>query len=123
MKFKKDFSGYECSTFHKMGHISINSPLREAQLKKKNKRFQAHAAEDSDQEDEERTKEDEDSGEEYVLISALTGSVSLSNDSWLVDNGSSKHMTGYKDSLSFLIQKDSLGVCKKLRDLLDAMVE
>ena len=67
-----------------------------------NKRFQFHAAED-----EERTKEDEDSCEEYVLISVLTGSVSPGSDTWLVDSGASKHMTCYKDSLSCLVQKDS----------------
>ena len=53
-RFKKDFSGYECFTCHKMGHISINCPPRAEQLKK-NKRFQAHVTEDNDQQDEERT--------------------------------------------------------------------
>ena len=81
--------------------------MREEQLKNKNEIFQAHAAEDNDLEEEEITKEDEDSYEEYVLISALTSSVSSGNDTWLVNSGASKHMTSYKDSLSFLIQKDS----------------
>ena len=107
MKSKKDFSSYECFTCHKMGHISINCPTRAEQLKKKNKIFQAHTTEDNDQEEEERTKEDKDSCEEYVLISALTGSVSPGNDTCLVDSGASRHMTGYKDSLSSLEQKDS----------------
>ena len=55
------------------------------------RRFQAHAAEDSDQEVEE-AKKDEDSSEEYVSISTLTRSVSPRNDTWLVDSGASKHM-------------------------------
>ena len=63
-----------------MGHIAINCPMKAEQVKKKNKRFQAHAAEDNDQEDEERTKENEDSFEEYVFISALTGSFSPGNE-------------------------------------------
>ena len=42
--------------------------------------FQAHAAEDSDREEEEEANKDRDSSEEYVLISALTGSVSPGND-------------------------------------------
>ena len=78
-----------------------------AERVKKMKRFQAHAAKDSDQEVEEEAKKDEDSSEEYVLISARTWSVSPGNDTWLVDNGSSKHMTGYKDSLLCLVQKES----------------
>ena len=53
-----------------MGHIAINCPMKAEQVEKKNKRFQAHAAEDNDQEDEERAKENEDSCEEYVLIFA-----------------------------------------------------
>ena len=53
--------------------------------------------EDNDQEDGERAKENEYSYEEYVLIYSLTGSVSRGNDTWIVDSGASKHMTGYKD--------------------------
>ena len=86
-----------------MGHISINYPMMEEQLKKKNKIFQPRVAEDSDQEDEERAKENEYFHEEYVLIFALTGSISLRNDILLVDSASSKHMTYYKGSLSCLV--------------------
>ena len=86
-----------------MGHIAIKCPMKAEQVKKK-KRFQAHAVEDNDQEDEVKAKENEDSCEVYVLISALAGSVSPGNDTWLVDSGASKHMTGYKDSLSCLVQ-------------------
>ena len=66
------------------------------------RRFQAHAIEDSDQGEEEETKKDEDSSEEYVLISTLTGSVWPRNDTWLIDSGASKNITGFKDSLSCL---------------------
>ena len=71
------------------------------------RRLQAHATKDSDQEVEEEAKTDEDSNEEYVLISALIGSVSPGNDTWLVDSGSSKNMNGFKESLSYLEQKES----------------
>ena len=71
------------------------------------RRFQAHAAEDSDEGVEEEEKKDEDSSEEYVLISSLTGSVSPGNDNWIVYSVSSNHMTGFKDSLSCLEQKES----------------
>ena len=38
-KSKKDFLNYECFTCHKMVHIAINYPMKEEQVKKKNKRF------------------------------------------------------------------------------------
>ena len=76
---KRDFSNFECFTCHKLGHISINCPMK-AERVKKMRRFQAHVVEDSDQEVEEEAKKDEDSSEEYVLISALRGSVSPGND-------------------------------------------
>ena len=98
-KSRKDFSNYECFSCHKLGHIAINCPMK-AERVKKMKIFQAHAAEDSDQEVEEEAKKDEDSNEEHVLISALIGSVSPRNDTWLIDSGASKHMTGFKESLS-----------------------
>ena len=90
-----------------------------AERVKKMKRFQAHVAEDSDQEVEEKAKKDEDSSEEYVLISSLKGSVSPANDTWLVDSGASKHMTGvvtriypmkFLDSGSAYVKKD-LDLC------------
>jgi hypothetical protein len=43
--------------------------------------------------------------EDYVLISALSGSISLGDDTWLIDSGASKHMTGQRDILSCLLEK------------------
>ena len=48
----------------------------------------------------------EDSSEEYVLISALIGEITHGSDTWLIDSGASKHMTRHKDSLSCLTQKE-----------------
>ena len=104
---KRDFSNNECFTCHKMGHIAINCTMKAKQVKKKKEIFQFRFVEDNDKEEEERTKENEYSCEEYALISGLTSLVSLGNDTWLVDSGASKNMTGYKDSLSFLVQKES----------------
>ena len=52
--------------------------------------------------------------EDYVLISTLSRSVSLGEDTWLIDSGASKNMTGQRDILSSLTennftQKDTLG--------------
>ena len=44
------------------------------------RRFQAHVAEDNDQEVAEESKKDEDSSEKYLLIYDLTGSISQGKD-------------------------------------------
>ena len=41
------------------------------------------------------------------MISTLIGTVTHGSDTWLVDSDASKHMTGYKDSLIDLGEKDS----------------
>ena len=84
-----------------MGHIARNCPLKEEQFKKGNKKFHAHGVED-DESNKEKNNEGY-STEEYVLISALAGSVSHGSDNWLVDSGASRHMTGYKDSLQCVV--------------------
>jgi hypothetical protein len=40
-------------------------------------------------------------------VGALTNSVNYDDETWLVDSGASRHMNGFKDSLSNLTKKDS----------------
>ena len=90
-----------------MGHIARFCPLKKDQFKKKNQKYHAHASEENEP-DKERTTENEYSSEEYVLISALTSSITHGSDTWLIDSGASKHMIGQKDSLSCLTQKKTI---------------
>jgi len=65
-----------------------------------NKRDHANAAEEEGpSQKKERTN---NSDIEYSLISTLTDTVTHGNDTWLVDSGASKHMTGFKEYLSNL---------------------
>ena len=41
------------------------------------------------------------------FISALAGMVPTTSDTWLIDSGASRHMTGYKENLSDLVEKES----------------
>jgi hypothetical protein len=41
----------------------------------------------------------------YVLISALSRSVTPGEDTWLIDSGASKHITGQRDILSCISEK------------------
>jgi hypothetical protein len=76
-------------------------PARREEYKKKNKRYHAHAVEDEGP----PTKMIKERIEDYVLISALSGSVSPGEDTWLIDSGTSKHMTSQRDILSCLSEK------------------
>ena len=82
-----------------MGHIAKNCPARREEYKKRNnKRHHAHAVED----DEPPTKMIKEKIEYYVLISAFLGSMSPGEDTWLIDSGDYKNMTGHINILSSL---------------------
>ena len=85
-KEEKDFSSYQCYHCDKMRHIVKNCPTRREEYKKRNKkRHHAHVVED----DEPPTKMTKEEIENYVLFSALSGSMSPGEDTWLIDNGAS----------------------------------
>jgi hypothetical protein len=98
-KFKmgqRDNSKIRCYCCQELGHFVRDCPLiMEIKNKKGSKRHQAHTVED-DEPPKKVAKQDESSDEDYVLISALTGTVTHGSDTWLIDNGASKHMTGYE---------------------------
>ena len=73
--------------------------------KERNKRHHANVVEDEGPS--QKKERNDNSDNEYSLISTLTGTVTHDNDTWLVDNGASKHMTGYKNYLSTLIERES----------------
>ena len=85
---------------------------REEYNKRNNyKRHHAHLAEDEDEEEEEegprRRHAREEDAEEYALFSALSGSVTPGEDTWLIDSGALKHMPGQKKFLSKLEEMNS----------------
>jgi hypothetical protein len=45
--------------------------------------------------------------EEYVFVSSLIGTITQGSDIWLVDSGASKHMTGFRNSITNLTKKSS----------------
>jgi hypothetical protein len=104
---QRDKSKIRCYYCQELGHFIRDFPLiMEIKNKKGSKRHQAHTTKD-DKPPKKAAKQDESSDEDYVLISALTCTVTNGRGTWLIDNGASKHMIGYEDSLSNRIHKDS----------------
>ena len=95
-----------CFSCQKVGHISRDCPLvKELKKNEGNKRHHANAAEDEGPS--QKKERNDNSDNEYPLISALIGTGTHGNDTWLVDSGASKHMTGFKDYVSNLIERES----------------
>ena len=109
----RDYSDFQCFHCNKIWHITRNCPIKKQEYKKRiknNKIYHAHLAEDEDDEEEEgppRKQAREEDAEEYVLLSALSGSITPREDTWLIDSGASKHMTGQNKTLSKLEEKSS----------------
>ena len=103
-------SKIKCFNCQKFGHFTKD-------CFKKNKKFKrrqhASAVETDDKPQRKKTKESDldqvakEIGKEYYLISALSGSISCSSETWLVDSGASRHMIGYRSALTDLTEKKS----------------
>ena len=104
-KNKKDSSNIKCYGCQKVGHYLRDCPLLKEVKGKMDKRHHAHVVEEEEpvRKKERRT----DSDDEYVCIAALTVSVNHEDNTWLIDSGASKHMSGYKETFIDLTMKDS----------------
>ena len=40
-------------------------------------------------------------------MSTLLGTIHTTSDTWLIDSGASRHMTGYKENILEVVEKDS----------------
>ena len=69
----------------------------------------AHTTEDYDPPRKRVKQESADSSseDEYVLIFSLMKTITHGNNDWLIESGSSKHMTGFKESFVKLSEHES----------------
>jgi hypothetical protein len=95
-RHRKDASNIRCYTCKKMGHYVAKCPNKHEKGKKK--KHHAHTAD---------AEEHKSKDEEFVFVSTLTGTITQGSDTWLIDSGAFKHMTGSRNSLSNLTEKSS----------------
>ena len=118
---RRDSSRLRCYTCDEIGHFSRNCPKNKNGSKnKKNskRRRHAHTVEDDDPLRKRVKQESEDSSseDEYVLISALMGTVTHGSKDWLIDSEDSKHMISFKESFEKLFEHNSPHKVKLMDD-------
>jgi len=102
-----DLSKIRCFNCQKFSHYAKDCLDQRGKYKGK------HHACATDMEDEPQRKKarestrDQDTWKEYYLISILFGTITNSVETWLVDSDASKHMMGYQNALTYLIEKKS----------------
>jgi hypothetical protein len=93
----KDISKIQCFICEKYGHIARNFPTR--------KKGRKHAS-TSDVDLELPQRDEEVKDEAFFFISTLSGTVPTDSDIWLIDSGASRHMIGYREHLTNLVEKE-----------------
>jgi hypothetical protein len=94
---RKDISKIQCFRCDKYRHIARNCPNR--------KKGRQHASTiDVDSKPPQRDEDIKD--EVFFFISSLLGTIPTDSDIWLIDNGASRHMTGYREHLTDLVEKE-----------------
>jgi hypothetical protein len=94
----KDKSKIKCFRCDKYGLIVRDFPTRK-------KGRQLASTTDVDTKPHQRDEDIKD--EAFFFISTLLGTVPTDSDIWLIDNGASRNMTGYRYHLTYLVEKES----------------
>jgi hypothetical protein len=93
-----DTSKIKCFNCNKLGHFA-----RHCWYRKKNPRKGKHLASTAEDDESKRNQKspsnERENKKEYYLVSALSSTVIKRPKNWLVDCGTSKHMTWYKEIL------------------------
>jgi hypothetical protein len=72
---------------------------------RKGKHHAPTAEDDESKRNQKSPSNEKENRKEYYLVSSLSSSVFTGMKTWLVDSGASKHMTGYKEILSYFETK------------------
>ena len=99
---KFDISKVKCFSCQKLGHFA-----KDCRSKKQKRGFKGkfHAS-TAIEEEPKSSSSPQDKKKEYLLVLALSGNIVNNKDTWLVDSGASRHITGYKKILSNFRKKN-----------------
>jgi hypothetical protein len=87
-----------------LGHFAKYCWFRK-KYPRKGKHHASTTKDDESKRNKKSPSNEKENRKEYYLVSALSSSVSMGLKTWLVDSGASKHMTTYKEILSYFETK------------------
>lgn len=100
-------SKVQCFGCHGYGHIRRDCPsINDNHHLDKRQRQRASRAE-IEEPSSKRSRRVHSSDSNYLLLSALSGTVQTSRDTWLIDSGASRHMIGYGELLFDLVKREN----------------
>jgi hypothetical protein len=83
-----------------LGHFAKGFWFRK-KYPRKGKHHDSIAKDDESKRNQKSPSNEKENRKDYYLVSSLSSSVSMGPKTWLVDSGASKHMTGYREILSY----------------------
>ena len=91
-------SKIKCYSCNKMGHFAKRLQIKKRDFHKR-KHHASTAEERGSCKKTSESPERQENIKEYYLVSALSSCLTTDQNTWLVDSGASKHMTGYTNIL------------------------
>jgi hypothetical protein len=94
-----DTSKIKCFSCNKLGHFAKDCWFRK-KYPRKGKHHASTVEGDESKGNQKIPSNEKENRKKYYMVSTLSSSVFMGLETWLVDSGASKHMTGYKEILS-----------------------
>ena len=89
----------QCFSCKELGHIKRDFPREKGKQR-------ASRAEIDNEPPNKKPRDEHSSNSKFLLLSTLLGTIHTSKDTWLIDSGASRHMTGYGDHLADVVQRE-----------------
>jgi hypothetical protein len=99
-----DTSKIKFFSFNKLGHFAKYCRFRK-NYPRKGKHHASTVEDDESKRNQKSPSNERENRKESYLVSSLSSLASMGLKNWLVDSGASKHMTGYKEILSYFETK------------------
>ena len=100
-------SRVQCFGFHGYGHIKKDCPSVHKNHHPERRQRQRAPRAEIEEPSSKKSRRAHSIDSDYLLLSALLGTIQTSRDTWLINSGASRHMTGYGELLFDLAKREN----------------